>query len=175
MIFPHVNPREFLTELEAVWFAANYYYKESYIRGGETTGVVFWKPQNDRYGITFRMDGGYGGAYIRWSDVPKGHGFVTKAAWHTHIPGSRFCQVQGKGDGLGLALCALGLITDSFLGEYREFSGNDRGIADSATKQTGRTIPIYLITADMIKKIHARKTGKNVEERYSEQDGGYMA
>jgi hypothetical protein len=160
LMSPHVHPREFDTELEAVWFSANYFYKESYVRGGESTGVVFWDPVREKFRITYRMDGGYGGARIRWRDVPKGHGFVIRAAWHTHIPGSRFCQVKGKMGGEHMVLCLWGLLSDSWLGEYKSFSGADREIADGKTAQTGRTIPIYLITADMIKRYTPGKPEK---------------
>jgi hypothetical protein len=147
--FPHVNPKEFDTQLAAVWFAANYYYKESYLRGGETTGVLFKRP-NGKHSFTVRQEGGFKSAAVKWSDVPKNQGFEITGAWHTHIPGSRFCQLNSVGAGIA---CVAFTLTDSLLGEFRTFSPEDRtDVADRATRVLGRPIPFYLLTADMIKR-----------------------
>ena len=157
--FPHVYPGEFDTELAAVWFAANFYYKESYMRGGETTGVLFKKP-NDKYSFTFRMDGGFGTSLVRWSDVPKNQGFVITAAWHTHVPGTRACQIKDGGMGAAIA-CLAFTLTDTILRENESFSGKDRKLADDATKITRRNIAFYLITADLIKRYTPGKPEKS--------------
>lgn len=158
LMFPHVHPREFDTELEAVWFSANYYYKESYVRGGESTGVVFWDPAREKFRTTFRLDGSWRSAAVRWRDVPKGHGFVITSAWHTHVPGTRFCQI--KDNGAALAACLAFSLTDGLLREFESFSGEDRTLANDATRKTGRTISFYLITATLIKRFTPGKPDK---------------
>ena len=155
--FPHVNPKEFDTELAAVWYAANYYYKESYLRGGETTGVLFQKP-NTKFSFTVRQEGGFHSSAVKWSDVPKNQGFEITAAWHTHVPGTRACQLNGIGAGIA---CLLFTLTDSVFGEFRSFSPEDRvNVADHATKVLERPVSFYLITADMIKRYTPGKPEK---------------
>ena len=165
--FPHVNPKEFDTELAAVWYAANYYYKESYLRGGETTGVLFKKP-NGKYSFTVRQDGGYLTSLVRWRDVPKGQGFVITAAWHTHIPGSRVCQAKGDPVAVGLA-CIFFSLGDKLIEEFRSFSDKDRILANKKSDETGRDISFYLITADMIKRytpgIPEKRWNKDIPSR----------
>lgn len=151
---PHVNPNEFDTELAAVWYAANYYYKESFVRGGETTGIVF-KKTSGKYALTVRMDGGYLTSKVRFDDVPKGQGNSVAAIWHTHIPGTRFCVVKG-----GELLCLVGILSDSLLGEYRGFSGKDTSLSERATKFYGHNVPIYLVTANLIKRYTPGKPNK---------------
>jgi hypothetical protein len=165
---PHVNPKEFDTELAAVWYAASYYYKESYVRGGETTGVLFKKP-NGKYGFTVRMDGGFHTSRIRWSDVPNKQRCEITAAWHTHVPGTRACQIHGAGAAIA---CLLFSLTDGMLQEFRSFSREDRGVADWASDQTGRDISFYLITADMIKRYRPGKPDKMWKKDIPSRMGG---
>lgn len=140
-----INSEKFDTELAAVWYAANYYYQASYRRGREYIGVVFREPSG-KFGITVRGDGGFAGSKVRIGDVPRGA--IPTAVWHTHIP-----STAGNISAAGQVLM---LLLTSFDMGWDEFSDNDKKLSDDASKISlrlwGHRIPIYLVTATMIKR-----------------------
>jgi len=154
-----INSERFNTELEAVWYAANYYYKTSYQRGREYIGVVFREP-NGRFGITVRGDGVCFQTKVRVGDVP--NGTKPTAVWHTHIP-STACATSFEGK-------VFMLLLTSFDFDWDEFSGDDRALSDNASKisikRWGHRIPIYLVTATMIK----RYRGNNLPDKVWHKD-----
>jgi hypothetical protein len=140
-----VNSERFDTELAAVWYAANYYYETSYRGDREYIGVVFREP-NWKFGLTVRGDGAHSESKARIGDVPPGT--VPTAVWHTHLPAS----AGNASDAAKL----ITLILSTFDLGWDEFSGNDTTLSDDASKVSltrwGHRIPIYLVTAAVIKK-----------------------
>jgi hypothetical protein len=119
-----VNSERFNTELEAVWYAANYYNKVSYQHLGEYIGVVFRENYGQRkYGITVRGDGDFFQSKVSIGDVP--HGTEPIAVWHTHVPS---CAAK---DPIAQVLLYLFTTGDA---DWDQFSGADRTLADKATK-----------------------------------------
>ncbi len=157
-----VNDSEWSTELEAVWYAANFYYGVSQRKTIEYGGIVFLKP-NGKYGLTVRNgyldkagkfhSNAFDGSMIRFGDTPQGATPV--AVWHTHLP-----ETLRAGNLLGtlleLAGAMLGAVDERLGMSYQHFSDADRGIAENAskisTKGGGPQIPIYLVTATLIKR-----------------------
>ena len=138
-----VNTERFDTELAAVWYAANYYYETSLHRRREYCGVVF-REQSGRVGITVRSDGTASHATVR-PDVPVGS--IPIAVWHTHLPAA----MSGENPGLNyLYSVAYKALLGVKLEE--EFSDNDKNFARTWTRKFGRSIPIYLVTATVIKR-----------------------
>jgi hypothetical protein len=142
-----VNSERFHTELEAVWYAANYYYESSYLRKREYTGIVF--QDGEKVGITVRGDGTSSHAYPT-ADVP--HGTTPLAIWHTHLPAS----MSGEYPALNQLYA---LLLRELTGEILEhtFSTDDHNTWVLWTRKFGRLIPVYLVTAKIIK----RYTGPN--------------
>lgn len=140
-----INSERFDTELAAVWYAANYYYETSYRRDREYIGVVFREP-NWKFGLTVRGDGSHSESKVRIGDIPLGT--IPTAVWHTHLPAS-------AGNASDAAKLITWIISSFDLG-WDEFSGNDTKLSDDASKvgltRWGHRIPIYLVTATMIKK-----------------------
>jgi hypothetical protein len=149
-----VNSERFDTELAAVWYAANYYYETSYRRDREYIGVVF-RESNWKFGLTVRGDGSHSESKVRIGDVPRGT--VPTAVWHTHLPAS----AGNASDAAKL----ITLILSTFDLGWDEFSGNDTKLSDDASKVSltrwGHRIPIYLVTATVIKKYR----GPHLRER----------
>jgi hypothetical protein len=149
---PHVNPREFKTELEAVWFAANYYFAASFKARSEFGGVVFRKP-NGKFGITIRTDGVIDHIDPRLEDVPGD--CETMALWHTHLPIPRLRRPL-KDQATARTVERI----DTLIGTgQNNFSGDDKALADAATeamkKITGdknAVVPAYLVTDKLIKR-----------------------
>jgi Domain of unknown function (DUF4329) len=140
-----INSERFDTELAAVWYAANYYYESSDHRDREYIGVVFREP-NWKFGLTVRGDGSHSESKVRIGDVPLGT--VPTAVWHTHLPAS-------AGNASDAAKLITWIISSFDLG-WDEFSGNDTKLSNDAStvslKRWGHRIPIYLVTATVIKK-----------------------
>ena len=147
----HVNPHEASSELAAVWYAANYYYKVSFTRRVEYVGWVF-KRANGSYGITVREGLGFDSAEARVEDVPQYLGAIPTAIWHTHLP---FDALARDGD---LKVIARGIddLASEFGMGWRNFSGKDiklsRAWTEVALKKIGRKISIYLVTDTLIKR-----------------------
>jgi hypothetical protein len=137
-----VNSERFETELAAVWYAANYYYETSYRRRREYTGVVF--RDGETFGITVRGDGTNLHAYPT-PDVPGGT--VPSAIWHTHLPASMSSEYP-----------KLNLVYKRVLKEWfgktleHLFSDDDMRTSALWTQKFGRPIPIYLVTAKIIRR-----------------------
>ena len=137
-----VNSERFDTELAAVWYAANYYYEASYLRKREYTGVVF--RDGEKFGITVRSDGTSSHAHPT-PDVPRGTTIM--AIWHTHLPAS----MSGKHPA---ANQIYKLLLKEFTGEILEhsISQDDHNTWAEWTHKFGRLIPVYLVTAKIIKR-----------------------
>jgi len=137
-----VNSERFDTQLEAVWYAANYYYQASYLRKREYTGVVF--QDGEKFGLTVRGDGTSSHAHPT-ADVPLGT--IPMAIWHTHLPASMSGEYPALNQLYALLLKAL-------TGEILEhsFSPNDKNTFVLWTLKFGRPIPVYLVTAHIIKR-----------------------
>jgi len=151
----------FKTELEAVWYCANYYYKESYDQGIEFGGVIF-KRLDNTFGYTIRKNGGFGGTQINWSDAEVNNQKPT-AAWHTHLP-SEACDYSQN------LMCHVYGLNDLLFGRsYKHFSGNDLKLAERANvagkKIYKQRIAIYLVTADIIRRYDPEKG----QEKYWEK------
>jgi hypothetical protein len=149
---PFVNPREFDTELAAVWFAANYYYEASFKRIREYAGIVFKKP-NGKHGLTIRRDGRFDRIEIRFEDVPPG--CDTRAVWHTHLPHSRLVEDKMFKFFLMFAEALEHKYFNGGLENFSGASGGDRGdipLAEAATRAFKHPVSIYLITATLIKR-----------------------
>ena len=140
-----INSERFDTELAAVWYAANYYYETSYRRDREYIGVVF-REESGKYGLTVRGDGAHAESKVRIGDVPLGT--IPTAVWHTHLPSS-----AGSASDIAKAIM---LIISSFDLGWDEFSDNDTKLSDGASRVSlarwGHRIPIYLVTAAVIKR-----------------------
>jgi hypothetical protein len=145
-----VNSERFDTELAAVWYAANYYYQTSYLRKREYTGVVF--QDGEKFGITVRGDGTSSHAYPT-ADVPSGT--IPMAIWHTHLPAS----MSGEYPALNQLYA---LLLKELTGEILEHqvSKDDHNTWVLWTRKFGRLIPVYLVTAKIIK----RYSGPNQEK-----------
>lgn len=147
---PHVNARECPTELAAVWYAANFYYQASYNRAIEYGGIVFKWP-NGKFGVTVRR-GAFTHTQIHWEDQPEDA--ETAAIWHTHIPLTRAGSTPLRRDALEL----FEFFSSVFEAGYEDFSPEDKALAEEATKAmqrisgTRQRIPIYLVTATVIKR-----------------------
>jgi hypothetical protein len=140
-----INSERFDTELAAVWYAANYYDESSYHRDREYIGVVFREP-NWKFGLTVRGDGSHSESKVRIGDVPLGT--VPTAVWHTHLPAS-------AGNASDAAKLITWIISSFDLG-WDEFSAKDTTLSNDAStgslERWGQRIPIYLVTATVIKK-----------------------
>lgn len=153
---------EWDTELAAVWYAANQYYGVSKRKSIEYGGIVFLKT-NGKYGLTVRngyIDGQgkfqsnrFDASMIRFADTPNGCRPI--AVWHTHLP-----ETLRAGSLVGSLLelfgAMMGAIDERLGMSYQHFSDADRGIAERASKASvksgGSQIPIYLVTATLIKR-----------------------
>lgn len=166
---PFINPREFDTELQAVWFAANYYYEASFRRRKEYSGVVFQKP-NGKFSLTIRRDGQFHQSKVRIDDAPADGDL--RAIWHTHIP---YTQLSNNDDIKIIAL-ALESIEDLLGGGFENFSTADKRMAEDLTQQSlkivRRRFPIYLITASVIKRY--TPGAKTPEKTWSKEPPGKM-
>ena len=142
-----INSERFETELEAVWYAANYYYEASYRRMREYGGVVF--REGEKFGITVRIGmasrAGVASGIRITPDVPPRT--MAKAIWHTHLPASM------SGDTPGLNALYARLLKE-LTGEILEhqYSPDDQNTQAAWTRDFGRVIPIYLVTANIIER-----------------------
>jgi len=161
-----VNSERFDTELEAVWYAANYYNKASYQHLSEYIGVVFRENYGQhKYGITVRGDGDFFQSKVSIGDVP--HGTEPVAVWHTHVPS---CAAK---DPLAQVLLYLFTTGDA---DWDEFSGTDRTLADKATKAARKLfhhgISIYMVTPTIIKRY--RPGARHPEQSWQKQPPQHM-
>lgn len=139
-----INSERFDTELAAVWFAANYYYESSLRRTSEYCGIVFRESASGQFGITVRTEGKSDRTSIV-PDCPESSEIV--AIWHTHLPAA----VTGEHPGLNYLYSVLvKATTGAQLDEL--FSENDTTLSASWSTKFGREIPIYLVTATVIKR-----------------------
>ena len=156
-----VNSERFDTELEAVWYAANYYNKASYQHLGEYIGVVFRENYGQhKYGITVRGDGDFFQSKVSIGDVPRGT--LPVAVWHTHVPS---CAAKDPFTQLLLYLFTTGDAA------WDEFSDTDRTLADKATKTAQKLfhhgIAIYMVTPTVIKRY--RPGARHPEQAWQKQ------
>src|SRR5262245_26897509 len=139
-----ISSERFDTELAVVWYAANYYYETSYRLDREYIGVVF-RESNWKFGLTVRGDGSHAESKVRVADVPLGT--IPTAVWCTHLTASA-CTASDVAK-------AITWISSFDLG-WDESSDDNTKLSDGASKVSfrswGRRIPIYLVTATVIKK-----------------------
>ena len=151
--------RKFDTELQAVWYCANYYYKASYEAGVEYGGVIY-KQVDGKYGYTVRKSTSFLLTTIRFEDMPVRDGQIPTAIWHSHLPASA-CRD-------GELTCLVAFLDDAVLRSYRSFSGKDKRLAQRAhehfKKLTDHKVVMYLFTHDLIK----RYDPSAVRNRYKE-------
>lgn len=147
----HVNPHEAPTELAAAWYAANYYYKASFLKRKEYAGWIFKKP-NGKFGLTVRVGSGFDRAAAIVEDVPQDRGGVPTAIWHTHLP----YDALAEEDIAKIFARALDELGGVFGVGWEDFSAQDiklsRAWTEVGLKKLGRKISIYLVTATLIKR-----------------------
>jgi hypothetical protein len=142
-----VNERECKTELEAVWFASNYYYEASWRSQKEYGGVVF-KRSNGSFGVTIRK-GNFDSLNFKdcLKDMPAGA--TAKALWHTHLPETVRPNVS---EGARSFLSFSESFGSLFGFGFEDFSSADEKLAERVSRATKNNFPIYLVTAKIIKR-----------------------